>query len=454
MDTCRRVQLTDAAAIPGDAQNGLRRGVHRSAGLERIESMFILSLGAVLVVISFAAVHTVCAAFALRWRAHRSLDPNFRPSAAVILAVRGCDPSLRQTLVQLINQDYDPLQIHIVVDHSTDPAWAAVRDAIKDHDSRGRCRIQSLEEQPRNGGLKSASIAQAVRSLCAVEVVATIDADVAPHTTWLRELIAPLADVSVGVSTGNHWFEPKAANCGSLVRSLWNAGALIPTSFFANPWGGSCAMRSADIRQSGLLEAWRNSVVDDGPVRHACARLKRRIVFLPTLVMLNREDCSLGYCLRYLARILTWSRIYETAYRWTVAHLLVNLAPLLFAIGLLPLAIARGDWISGLVLIAGLAGHATLLWLAYLLVRTAVDRMAKLRGERLPRLGWLRLLRLLVLTPLAFGVYALAVIRALRSRYICWRGVWYYVIHGSHVILLTYQPYSDSNSGASPKTSI
>ena len=416
--------------------------------------MFTVAVSVALVLVSFAAVHVACAAAALRWKVRPVIDPGFQPSAAVILAVRGCDPSLRATLVNLIHQDYDPLQIHIVVDHPTDAAWAVVRGAVADHDARRRCHVQQLESPSKHCGLKCGSIAQAVRLLRDVDVVATIDADIVPHRTWLRELVAPLADPNVGVATGNHWFEPDQANCGSLVRSLWNAGALIPTSFFANPWGGSCAMRLADIQQSGLLAAWEKSAVDDGPIRHACARLKRRIVFLPSLIMLNRENCSLGFCTKYMARILTWSRVYETAFRWTVAHLLVNLLPLVLAIGLLIVSFFRSDWSSWLVLVSGMVGHTTLMWLAYLSVRAAVGRMARRRGENLGELSWSRLLKLFVLMPLALGIYAFSATRALRTRYICWREAWYYVTNKSQVILLSYHPYSTSVESRSSKASI
>ncbi len=411
--------------------------------------MLEVAMAIAITLIGFAAVHVLCAAWALRWKAPRSRDSSFRHKAAVILAVRGCDPTLRDTLISLIHQDYEPLEIHIVVDHPRDEAFAVVHEIIREHDQRRRCIVQTLQLQSQTCGLKCAAIAQAVRSLKDVTIIATIDADVVPHSTWLAELVAPLADESVGLATGNHWFEPSDASCGSLVRSLWNAGALIPTSFFANPWGGSAAMRLLDVQQSGLIEAWESSAVDDGPIRPAVARMQRRIVFLPSLIMLNRESCSIKFCLNYMARILTWSRVYEPTFGWTVAHLVVNSLPVVAAMVLFDVALLRGEWTAGVVLLSGLIGHSILLWLAYLLVRRAVGRMSRHRAQSLEKLGWRKSLTLMSLVPITLVVYSIAMTRALTARYVCWRGVWYYVTGRSQVVLLSYHPYSQPGKAAS-----
>ncbi len=416
--------------------------------------MLEIAVALSLTLIGFAAVHALCAAWALRWKVPSQSAVSFHPSAAVILAVRGCDPTLRSNLIGLIQQEYGALEIHIVVDHPSDEAWSVVHEVIRDHDQHGRCVVQSLQLRSHTCGLKCAALAQAVRSLKEVSVIATIDADVVPHSSWLAELVAPLADESVGVTTGNHWFEPSESNCGSLLRSLWNAGALIPTSFFANPWGGSAAMRLVDVQQSGLIEAWETSAVDDGPIRAAASRMQRRIVFLPTLIMLNRESCTLKFCLNYMTRILTWSRVYEPSFAWTVAHLIVNVLPFVTALVLFVVALFRGELTSSIVLLAGLFGHSLLLWLAYLLVRHAVERMARHRAASLEKLDWPKSLKFLALMPIALVVYAIAMIRALTSRYVCWRGVWYYVTGRSHVVMLSYHPYSQSSGQATSNSSL
>src|SRR5262249_954046 len=52
------------------------------------------------------------------------------PFAAVVLSLRGADPSLRDCLRSLLRQDYPRYRLLIVIDGPGDPAWAPVRDAM------------------------------------------------------------------------------------------------------------------------------------------------------------------------------------------------------------------------------------------------------------------------------------------------------------------------------------
>src|SRR5438445_469746 len=52
------------------------------------------------------------------------------PNVAVILCLRGVDPSLDGCLHGLLNQDYPRYQVRIVVDCIEDPAWQKVHDTL------------------------------------------------------------------------------------------------------------------------------------------------------------------------------------------------------------------------------------------------------------------------------------------------------------------------------------
>ena len=52
----------------------------------------------------------------------------------------------------------------------------------------------------------------------AYQIIAFIDADTVAHPNWLRELVTPLLDDQVGLTTGNRWYLPTGNYWGSLVR--------------------------------------------------------------------------------------------------------------------------------------------------------------------------------------------------------------------------------------------
>jgi cellulose synthase/poly-beta-1,6-N-acetylglucosamine synthase-like glycosyltransferase len=148
------------------------------------------------------------------------------PKAAIVLCLRGRDPFLDKCLAALLQQDYPDYRLHVVIDRADDPARGAVDQAVQQWGSR--LDVQVLTERRATCSLKCSSLVQAVRGLDeSVEVVALVDADSAPHATWLRELVAPLRSEQVGATTGNRWYMPQRAGWGAMFRYLWNAAAIV-----------------------------------------------------------------------------------------------------------------------------------------------------------------------------------------------------------------------------------
>ena len=75
------------------------------------------------------------------------------------------------------------------------------------------------------------------------------------------------------------------------------------------PWAGSLAIRSDVFRRAGLRDKWSRAIVDDGPVRTAVKEQNLKLRFVPSLIMANREECSLGFACNFLRRQLTWITI-------------------------------------------------------------------------------------------------------------------------------------------------
>ena len=361
------------------------------------------------------------------------------------MSLRGDDPSLRGSIEGALSQEYgDQYQVCIVVDHESDPSLAVLEDLQKKHPHGNRLSYSIMEAPLKTCSLKCHSLSQAVASLPPeIEYIALLDADVRPHRTWLAELTAPLSDQSVGGVTGTQWFEPPAgAGMGTWLRSVWNGGATILTIHFANPWAGSFAMRRSDMLASGLIERWQKSMVDDGPIRTAMQSIDKQIRFAPSLVMVNREHCTLGYTFRWAARMLTWSRLYEPTFWITILHalfsnavMLANFAVLLAGLaGWLPKA---SIWISlAALILAGILCAA-----AFCVSRSCVDASAKLRSESLSPLTsrhWLWAFACAAPAHLMFGWGCAA---ALLTKEIVWRGIRYRIKSSKEVERLDYQPF-------------
>jgi len=358
--------------------------------------------------------------------------------------VRGCDPSLSASLKGVLNQDYEDYSVLLVVDHQTDQAWEFVHSVKAEHDSHHRLNIIEMVNPSETCSLKCHAIVQALGHVDEeTKYVALLDADVQPHPGWLAELIGPLQDSSVGGVTGNQWFEPgTSAGIGSLVRSTWNGGALVPTIIFANPWAGSFAMRTQDVWKSGLDKIWTQSIVDDGPIKQAINAIGLKVEFAPSLIMVNREACTFGYANRWVTRMLTWSRLYEKTFYLSIIHALfsnfvmfANFFVLFWCIGF---GLIEGGLISAFSLIAA----GVMCVMAYNVSRACVEKSCQLRSESLAPITLRRQFEVFWLSALGHLVYGTSCARAVMLKRIKWRDITYELKSATQVKRLDYQPYT------------
>jgi hypothetical protein len=376
------------------------------------------------------------------------------PRVAVILPLRGADPSLHGCLRGLLEQDYPRYSLRIVIDSLTDPAWDLVPQFLAEgHGPNVDVRVSALRRPCDTCTLKPSAQMQAVAELDeSVEVIALIDADAVPPRNWLRTLVAPLADPRVGGATGVRWFAPARPTWGALVRHLWNAGSQPQMNAFAIPWGGTLALRASLFREGGLLQEWRRSFCDDSGAGDLLRRRGLRLRFLPALTMVNCESIDLRCCCRFIRRQLLCPRL--DLGHWPVilaANVGLSLA-LGTAAGLAVAGLWTGHrpwaaWFGG-ALALYFGGLMAALFLAERLIRSLVRR----RGQELPPpvFHW----RACVAAVLAHAIHIGCLAAAVCARRVAWRGVEYRVGGPKRVRLGEYRAFGRSEAPARPGRSI
>lgn len=391
----------------------------------------------------FALFHLIGAYVFAAWlKRQEATGPTSNPQepVAILVASRGFDPSLPQMLRGLLEQDYPHYDVHVTVDESEGPARDRLGELIADHPNRGRLQLHTLGEPRSTCGLKNSALLVGLSQLSPqTSRIAMIDTDIVPTRNWLADLTAYLDDPAVGAVSGAQWFEPdNRVDPGSLVRSLWNAAAVVPTCMFANAWAGSLAFRRHDFEQAGLPELWARTIVDDGPLPEAIRKQGLRMKFAKNMFMINRESCSLGYVNNWLTRMLCWSKLYEASFRNTLVHAVLTLSVLSSFLCGLALALGSGNalW-SGLLLGSLISGNSFYV-LAWSRVRRAVREASLENGPKLARpvsgKTWLALWCFVPLTQLAFCI---ATLRVLGLRTIRWRGAEYEITSPTEVRLIS-----------------
>ncbi len=373
------------------------------------------------------------------------------PKVAIILCLRGADPFLPRCLQALLNQNYPEYELKIVVDSQEDPAWE-IATQIKNQ-TKIPVQISPLRIRRSTCSLKCSALIQAVSELdynC--EIIALVDADTIPHPNWLRELVNPLKDPQVGLTTGNRWYVP-GTQWGTLCRYIWNVAAVGQMYLYRIPWGGSLAIKTDILRQAQLVEKWKQAFCEDTMLRRVLQEKNLQIEFVATLMMVNREESALPDFRRWVNRQLLNAKLYHPGWRAILTYGTITFLIPATAVLLTLIAGLRGQWVSTILLGSSLVTYIFVVFLLIGVYERAIRQKLTLRNETLPTYSAATLLKLMLAIPLTQLVCAIAFWQAILTKQVEWRGITYQIKGPWEIELLEYFPYRYLNR-TNPKSSL
>jgi ceramide glucosyltransferase len=193
-------------------------------------------------------------------------SPDYTPRCAVIVPCKGNNKNLKSNLESFFSLDYPDYLVVFVAESLRDAAVPAIRETIlgRPNGYYVTAGISSLCAQKNLNLL--AGITQARERGAMIYVFA--DSDISPGSQWLREIIRPLADRRIVVTTGFRWLHAKKGNVSEWTHNYANIFIYIVFScaFFLGGvglWGGSMAIRREDFERLEVAKKWSSAVVDD-----------------------------------------------------------------------------------------------------------------------------------------------------------------------------------------------
>jgi ceramide glucosyltransferase len=341
--------------------------------------------------------------------------PEFYPFVSVIAPTRGFERGFVDNIKPLLEQNYPRYEIQFVFDDPQDPSLPLVNDL-------GAKIVVSGPAT--DTGQKVHNLIVAVGEIdprC--EVIVFVDTDARPSSDWLRQLVAPLADETVGAATGYRWFIPDRGGLASRLRGVWNAsvasalGADTTKNFC---WGGSTAIRRSTFEQLRVAQHWRGTVSDDFTITRVLKEAKLPIHFTPRCLVPSVGDCGWNELVEFTTRQIKITRVYAN-HLWVA----LLLGSSLFAIA----------FFGGLVLLVTrvLGGQPWWVLLGFLTVIFALGAakgFIRWRAVSIPLASYRHALRRdlaahVFLWPFASLLYLYNTIAAAFSRRITWRGITY-----------------------------
>ena len=363
------------------------------------------------------------------------------PRATVIQCLRGSDPFLGDCLRGLLGQNYPHFDVRVIVDSPEDPAHTVLNQVVQEL-RPPNLRVENLVEKSPHCSLKCSSLRQVMSSLepdC--EMVAFLDADTIAHPMWLRELATALQPSDVGVATGNRWYMPQKLSVGSVVRYAWNAAAIVQMYHYRIAWGGTLALKVRVVRESGLLEKWGQALCEDTMLHAQLKKSGMRVAFSPSLMMINRENTSLGGFFTWVSRQLLTAKLYHPAWPAVVLHGVVStLVPWAVA-AMFVVGIANQNIAVMSISLAAIVVYAVSLVLALWPMEHAVRRIVASRGELSHWVSGWGMMKCAAIMPLTQVVYPAALVVAMLAKSTNWRGIHYKIDGPWEICMKQYRPY-------------
>src|SRR5215216_6573175 len=350
--------------------------------------------------------------------------PDFRPFVSVIAPGRGLEPGLAENLRALLAQDYPRYEVLFVFDSADDPAARL---------SHGFSQIaRTIIAGPATDcGQKVHNLRVAVDEIDPQsEVLVFVDTDARPAKDWLRKLVAPLADETLGAATGYRWFIPERGGIASQLRGVWNASvasALGSDSAKNFCWGGSTAIRRTTFTHLNVSERWRGTISDDFTITNVLKEAKLPIYFTPNCLVASVGDCDFHELIEFTTRQIKITRVYAS-------HLWL---PLLLGSALFVLAFFGG------VILIGFHPRSSAAYVFPLILFTlgAAKSFIRFRAvSGILRTSHRELLAHILLWPFASLLYLYNAIVAGFSRRIEWRGITYELKSPTEAVIISRKP--------------
>ena len=360
---------------------------------------------------------------------------DFTPFVSVIAPCRGLEDGLRENINALFEQDYPAYEIIFATDRADDSALGVVA-AIRKTD--GGARVSSrvvIAGDARDCGQKVHNLRTAVSQVDELsEVFVFVDTDARPQSNWLRSLVAPLADETIGAASGYRWFIAERGGLPSELRSVWNASIASALGERADKnfcWGGSTAIRRSTFERLRIVDRWQGTVSDDFTLTRVLQEEKLPIHFVPACFVASVGDCSFRDLIEFSNRQLKITRVYAP-HLWKP----VLLGSLLFC----------AVFFGGIVLVAAriLLGLSYVLPLAALLLiylLGAAKAYVRMKAVAIPLANYKKQLSRslpahLLLWPFASALYLCNAVTAAFSRRIKWRGITYELKSANEAVII------------------
>ncbi len=360
------------------------------------------------------------------------LRSDWEPMVTIIAPCKGVDEGMLANFEALLHQDLPEYEIVFVIDDPADPAADIINRLGERSDRQTKLVVapKAVASSQKVENLHEGVLHVDQRS----EVFVFVDSDARPSPGWLRSLITPLRDETVGAATGYRWFISERPTIASELRSVWNASiasSLGPNTASNFCWGGSMAIRRDTFERLKIRDRWIGTLSDDFTVTRIMNEAILPIRFVPQALTASVESCTFRELFEFTTRQMKITRVYSPKL-WLVSFLGSGLFCSVMISAFVIMVFRPSNtivfWAAIVTMFAVTAFSVAKAWLRLKAVRLALPQY----HDSLSR-QWVSQCTLWVATP---AIFLFNCISALFSQTIEWRGTRYKMVSPTETKIL------------------
>ncbi|MBS1787073.1 MAG: bacteriohopanetetrol glucosamine biosynthesis glycosyltransferase HpnI [Acidobacteria bacterium] len=257
-------------------------------------------------------------------RKQRALGLNFTPPATIFKPVRGADAEAYENFASFCRQDYPTFQIIFGVREASDPAVPIIQRLIANHPD---CDIALVISDHEVGYNAKVSNLQNMFGVAKHDVLLIADSDIRVQPDYLRRVIAPMQQETVGMVTCLY----RGANAKTLAALLENIG--ISSTFGAEvcssrllegiafALGSTIVMRRSILERIGGFPAVADYLADDFVLGNSTAKLGYEVVLSDCVVEHISGPDTMATMLKHQLR---WGRSTRISRPWGYRGLILT----------------------------------------------------------------------------------------------------------------------------------
>jgi len=270
--------------------------------------MLALQLLLALCLLAACAYYLLCLDSACRWRGRLRMETGHLPPVSILKPLRGSDPEQYANFQSFCRQDYPEYQVVFGVLDPEDPGLETARRLLAELPDRDIAVVAGGEAFGLN---RKVCVLEHLRGAAKHDLLVLCDSDMRVGPDYLRRVVAPLADPTVGLVTCPYRGH-RAQNLPSALEALGIGADFMPSVLLTQrfwemdfAFGSTIALRSGTLDAIGGFRALADELADDFLLGHRTKQAGYRVVLSDYVVdnVLGRESFRATW-----ARRLRWAR--------------------------------------------------------------------------------------------------------------------------------------------------